>query len=101
MGAGSGQREWDMIVERRTAVVRPGCVDKVIALLREHTNGHASIARPIVGSLNRVTLEMHFENMAARTMFLRSWESRPEHPLFQAKWDEAVLDDSLELWEVV
>jgi hypothetical protein len=90
-----------MIVDRRTAIVRPGCVEKIVALLKEHTNGNACIATPMVGSMNRVVIEMHFENMAARTMFLRSWESRPEHSLFKAKWDEAVLDDTLELWEVV
>jgi hypothetical protein len=80
-----------MIVERHTWVVKRGCMDKLVALLKEENAESRMTIRaytPNVGKKGIFTVEFEFESLAEMEKAGAEWRLMPETAGFLQKWNE-------------
>ena len=78
-----------MLVNRRTFVVKRGCMEELVALLvadREQTGIAYRLYTPDIGPFDVIAIEVEFENLEAYEKGWAEWFARPENAAFMEKW---------------
>ena len=95
-----------MIVNRRTFVVKKGCSEKVVELLRTVTHGMSepSVVRIyewFISPSDQVTWEAEFENMEAYSKFSDEWVASPGRSKILKQFEElTVSGGTSEIWRL-
>lgn len=82
-----------MIVNRRSFIVKKGCSEKVVELLREATKG-ATVPKVIriyqwsVSPSDQVTWEAEFEDLEAYSNFSKGWVADPKRADLLEKFND-------------
>jgi quinol monooxygenase YgiN len=82
-----------MIVNRRTFIVKKGCSEKVVALLRTVTEGMNApktvrIYEWYISPSDQVTWEGEFENLEAYAKFSSEWMSNPKRAALLSEFND-------------
>ena len=78
-----------MIVNRRTFVVKRGCMDAIVALSiaqREQIGRPYRIYVPEMGPFDALAFEFEFENLQEYERVWAEWFGAPDAAEFMAKW---------------
>ncbi len=83
-----------MIVNRRTFIVKKGCSEKVVEMLRSATDGVANSPKVIriyewfISPSDQVTWEAEFENLEAYSQFSNGWVEASKRSDLLSKFNE-------------
>lgn len=83
-----------MIVNRRTFIVKKGCSEKVVALLRTATDGVTNSPKVVriyewfISPSDQVTWEAEFENLEAYSQFSNEWVEASKRSDLLSKFNE-------------
>ena len=95
-----------MIVNRRTFIVKKGCSEKVVKLLRTVTEGMSApsvvrIYEWFISPSDQVTWEAEFENMEEYSKFSDEWVASPKRASILGKFEElTVSGGTSEIWRL-
>ncbi len=93
-----------MFIQRVTSIVRPGCMDDAVAMVKaeiEYGQADARVLTAVFGPFDRMIFEVRFPALADFEPFWAKWSELPTTPKFQQDWPMvSVPGGSTELWEV-
>ena len=95
-----------MIVNRRTFVVKRGCMQDLVAMVKaEQERLNVAITfrvyTPNIAPLNLVVAEWEFESLQEYEKFLADWRASPETAEFMKKWYELTESGGVnEIWNL-
>ena len=97
-----------MIVNRITMLVKKGCMQELIDLIKgevaksDKTSAAVRISWPTLGPMDTLVYERTFEDLADFDAFWAEWNAKPETAAFWTKYDTLVKPGgSQEIWFVV
>ena len=96
-----------MLVNRRTFIVKRGCMEEALALLKAEkervSHPHAGrIYTPSIGPFGVLVNEVEFESLEEYERFWAEWSASPEGAAFMEKWyDLTETGGTNEIWTLV
>lgn len=94
-----------MLINRRTFVVKRGCMHDVVALLKaERKQGHTTyrIYTPHIAPFDVIIIDFEFENLAAYEKKWHEWFTSPESAEFMERWYELTENGGTnEIWNLI
>ncbi len=94
-----------MLVNRRTFLVKPGCMEKLASLLigeRTSESPPSRIYTPDIGPFDVLVFELEFESLGAYEKFWSDWAAKPETEAFMEKWYALIKPGGKnEIWTLV
>ena len=94
-----------MIVNRRTFVVKRGCMEEAVALLvadRERIGGKHRIYVSNIGPFDTIAIELEGENLEEYEKGWAEWGATPEAATFLEKWHDLTESGGTnEIWTLV
>ena len=95
-----------MLVNRRTFVTKPGCMEKVVALLVAERERPDVLPYRIyasdIGPFDTVAIELEFETLEEYVKSWAKWGEGPESAAFMEKWyDLTESGGNNEIWTLV
>jgi hypothetical protein len=105
------KRRFKMIVQRITANVKIGCMDKLIELFKTEAAPWIAtwdqppkwrLYTPNLGKWDRLAWEVEFKNFIEYDRFWTAWLGTPEFIEYSKRWDELVETGLVnEIWDLV
>ena len=97
-----------MVVQRNVIVVRQGCMEEAVALVKAAIEGNKGykhgyrIYTPEIGPFDVLAVEWEFESLEDQQKSWAEWAARPDTPVFMEKWNEVFeRGGSGEIWNLV
>jgi hypothetical protein len=89
-GDRSIKRSITMIVERMTVLVKPGCQETVVKILKEESGASYRIYTPYISPQNVVIVEWEYENLQELEATWDAWFAKYGTPEFFERWYQLV-----------